>query len=95
MPSHHGTDHHLCGRELGSAPDPYRTRIYNPISGDRIWYCDCPWGERHSNEPNNECAHALAAEYYAARHTVPLVDLVPQAAPDAHLDDYGDPFEGL
>ncbi len=31
------------------------------------WSCTCRWGREHSGEPDNECAHALAARYQVER----------------------------
>ena len=63
----------------------YKIRLYDEPNG---WTCSCEWGRRHAYEANNECAHALAARYYAGDHDIDLGAF-------SHIDDDSDPFEGL
>lgn len=63
------------GRRGMFSVDSTSGTTYRCIIWPQSWTCNCKWGDVHAFETNNECAHALAARYYAADHDLNLEGL--------------------
>ena len=60
------------GRQGMFSVDSTSGATYRCIIWPSSWTCNCKWGDVHAFEMNNECAHALAARYYAQDHDLNL-----------------------
>ena len=88
------------GRQGMFSVDSTSGTTYRCIIWPSSWTCNCKWGDVHAFEMNNECAHALAARYYAQDHDINLgADITEDITnrPQAVLENRiaSDPFEGL